>query len=72
MVTALVWIAVAAAVLSGFFALTGFALRSFSWVKLQEAFSSRRGPQRLERLDRHLRSLPHRPHRLPPALRFHG
>ena len=57
MVTALVWIAVAAAVLSGFFALTGFALRSFSWVKLQEAFSSRRGPQRLERLDRHLRSL---------------
>ncbi len=53
----LIWIAVVAAVLSGFFALTGFSLRSFSWVKLEEAFAGPRGRRRLERLERHLRSL---------------
>jgi putative hemolysin len=56
-VVALVWIAVVAAVLSGFFALTGFSLRSFSWVKLEAAFSGRAGRRRLERLERHLGSL---------------
>lgn len=54
---ALVWIAVAAGVLSGFFALTGFSLRSFSWVKLEEAFTGPSGRRRLEQLERHLRSL---------------
>ncbi|MCJ7545081.1 MAG: hemolysin family protein [Phycisphaerae bacterium] len=53
----LVWIAVVAGVLSGFFALTGFSLRSFSWVKLEKAFAGPSGRRRLDRLERHLRSL---------------
>jgi CBS domain containing-hemolysin-like protein len=53
----LVLLAVAATVLSGFFALAGFALRGLSYVKLEKAFAGPRGRRRLALLDRHLRSL---------------
>ncbi|MGA2266125.1 MAG: hemolysin family protein [Phycisphaerae bacterium] len=53
----LAFLAAVATVLSGFFALTGFALRGFSYVKLEKAFAGPRGPRRLALLDRHLRSL---------------
>ncbi len=44
----LVWVAAALTALSGFFSLTGFALRSFRRVGLEEAFE---GPNRQKRLD---------------------
>jgi putative hemolysin len=54
---ALFWIVVIATVLSGFFGLNGFALRTFRRARLEEVFSSPRQRDRLELLDRHLRAL---------------
>jgi putative hemolysin len=53
----LMFLALLATVLSGFFALTGFSLRAFGRAKLEKAFSGPRGSRRLERFDRHLRGL---------------
>ena len=53
----LIWIVAASAVLSGFFALDGFTLRTFRRGRLGEAFSGPNGPARLAMLDRHLRPL---------------
>jgi len=53
----LIWIVVVSAVLSGFFALDGFALRTFRRGRLEEAFSGPSGPARLAMLDRHLWAL---------------
>lgn len=46
-----------AVVLSGFFALTGSALRTFRRAKLEEAFAGKKAKARLEYLAQHLRSL---------------
>ncbi len=51
------WIVVAAAILSGFFALNSFSLRSFSRAKLGEILSGSRGQKRLAGLDAHLDAL---------------
>ncbi len=51
------WVVIAAAILSGFFALNSFSLRSFSRAKLEEVFSSSRGRRRLAALDGHLEAL---------------
>jgi putative hemolysin len=51
------WIAVAAAVLSGFFALSSFSLRSFSRARLEEVLGAGKGRRRLAGLDKHLESL---------------
>jgi CBS domain containing-hemolysin-like protein len=50
-----VWVVIGATALSGFFALTGFSLRAFRRVQLEEAFGHRR--QRMELLERHLAAL---------------
>ncbi|MCD4824489.1 MAG: hemolysin family protein, partial [Phycisphaerae bacterium] len=52
-----IWIVAAAAILSGFFALNSFALRSFSRAKLEDVFAGSRGRKRLEFLDTHLESV---------------
>jgi CBS domain containing-hemolysin-like protein len=48
---------VAATVLSGFFSLTGFALRSFRRTLLEETFKGPRAPKRLKVLERQLKPL---------------
>ncbi len=53
----LMFLALVATVLSGFFALAGFSLRAFSRTRLEKAFWGPRGKRRLERFDRHLRGL---------------
>ncbi|MFA6135297.1 MAG: hemolysin family protein [Phycisphaerae bacterium] len=52
-----IWIAVAATILSGFFGLTGFALRAFRRARLEEVLSGKSGKARLVLLDRHLPAL---------------
>lgn len=52
-----IWVVVAAAILSGFFALNHFSLRSFSRSKLEEAFEGAKGQRRLKFLDHHLKGL---------------
>lgn len=54
---ALFWVVLMSAALSGFFSLTGHALRSFSRAHLEEVFAARGGPDRLALLDRRLKSL---------------
>lgn len=51
------WIAVSAAILSGFFALGGFSLQAFSRSRLEEVLGSGRGRRRLAGLDAHQESL---------------
>ena len=51
------WVVIAAAILSGFFALNSFSLQSFRRAKLEEVFSSSRGRRRLAALDGHLEAL---------------
>ena len=53
----LLWVVLVSAALSGFFGLTGFALRAHRRVQLEEAFSGRSGGKRLESLERHLPAL---------------
>ncbi len=50
------WVVIVSAALSGFFALTGYALRAFRRVELEDAFSGDRGRRRLATLDRHLQA----------------
>ncbi|MBN1556067.1 MAG: HlyC/CorC family transporter [Phycisphaerae bacterium] len=51
------WVAVAAAILSGFFALSSFSLRSFSRARLEELLGSGRKQRRLASLDTHLEAM---------------
>ena len=53
-VDALFWVVIAATALSCFFALTGYALRAFRRLQLEEAFPGEKGKRRLQRLDRHV------------------
>ncbi len=48
------WIVVSATILSGFFALNGFALRSISRARIEDAFSGPHGRRRQENLEAHL------------------
>ena len=50
------WVVIVSAALSGFFALTGYALRAFRRVELEDAFSGEKGRRRLEAFDRHFRA----------------
>jgi len=52
-----IWIVATATVLSGFFALNGFALRSLSRAKIEDAFGASRGRKRLETLEANLHPL---------------
>lgn len=51
------WIVVIATILSGFFSLISFALRSFSRAKLEDTFSGARGRYWLDLLEKHLKPL---------------
>ena len=55
--SSLIWLAIVATLLSGFFGLNNFALRALRRARLEEAFSGPRGKVKLELLDRHLRAL---------------
>ncbi|MHC4562831.1 MAG: hemolysin family protein [Planctomycetota bacterium] len=52
-----IWVVIAATALSSFFALTGYALRAFRRVELEEAFVGETNKRRLELLDGHLDAL---------------
>ena len=52
-----IWIVATATVLSGFFALNGFALRSLSRARVEDAFGALRGRKRLETLEANLHPL---------------
>ncbi len=56
-VNPLFWVVVGATVLSGFFALTGFALRSFRRSSLEEAFEGAAAQRRMEAFERHLKGM---------------
>jgi CBS domain containing-hemolysin-like protein len=56
-VSILPWVAAAAAILSGFFALTGQALRSFRRAEFEELMDEASAESFLRRLDRHIKSL---------------
>jgi len=51
------WVVLVSAALSGFFALTGHALRAYRRFQLEEAFAGPSGRRRLETLERHLAAL---------------
>jgi len=56
-VSPLYWVVTASAALSGFFSLTGFALRSFRRAGLDESFAGPQGQKRLANLEAHLKAL---------------
>ena len=53
----LLWVVLASAVLSGFFSVTGFAIRAFHRVPLEAAMRSKVGTKRLELFQKHLTAL---------------
>lgn len=55
--SASLWIVVSGAILSGFFALNGFALQSLSRARIEDAFTGPRGRKHQETLEAHLKPL---------------